>query len=542
MKSYIIPPDINEWARLAQVSHYLDSGLLIQPVYGPQEPLKDAGKRPRLTLEARLALSREQVLAWFGNGSPDNVGQIPQRPHVAVDLDDKSPDGRALQAFWLIEPDLANIPHAKSARGVHFHVLCKDIPDGIKPLKTIDLLPGLNAELFCDPAANIVLPPSVHPSGIRYTWEGSGLTPLITWTELQRIFKFKVDDQHCRKSSEWKRQFRGDLRTLDLPAFCAHLGLYGQLLDPDEGKHSVQCPWRIEHTTGAQQWSAEDDESVIFTSEGKTGAFKCLHAHCADRSLKELLAWAEAREPGVVDRFCRQTYQTKAEFRSEGEDRKKVCPYPCVHWRSVLSTRSIVMSVFKQKAFFPEDSILLTYLEHCRAFLRSADSYILGAILPVVGAILARRLFMTLGGRRKYPNYFSMIAGPAGNAKSDAILYANSVAATLLADNAFMADDVSPESLFDEYFEPSGGCPDKLFMFDESNIVLADWTRSPQGKAVAARFLRLHDCGRFKENYRRNKQGAVTGGGGWCLRPQQADVLAGLTGLPASKTWIPGLV
>jgi hypothetical protein len=94
-----IPPDINKWPRIQEVRYYLDNGLLIQPVYGPHEAVKDPGKKPKLSLEDRLALTREKVLTWFSNGSSDNVGQIPDRSHPCVDMDDKSEGGRHCRRF-----------------------------------------------------------------------------------------------------------------------------------------------------------------------------------------------------------------------------------------------------------------------------------------------------------------------------------------------------------------------------------------------------------------------------------------------------------
>jgi hypothetical protein len=81
-----IPSGFNDWSRGDQIRHYLSAGLRLQPVYGPNAATKDPGKAPRLTLEQRLALTNEAVLGWFQNGTEDNLGQIPNKPHVAIDL------------------------------------------------------------------------------------------------------------------------------------------------------------------------------------------------------------------------------------------------------------------------------------------------------------------------------------------------------------------------------------------------------------------------------------------------------------------------
>jgi hypothetical protein len=303
-----IPHDINQWPRVKQVGFYLESGLLLQPVYGPNADIdiKDRGKKPRLPLKERLAQSREDVLKRLSNGSDDNVGQIPDRSHPCVDLDDKSEAGRALQAFWLLYPDLEKLPRAVTNRGAHLHFVCNDIPAGIKTLTTVELLPDLSAQLICDPSLNIVMPPSVHASGVQYKWINAGVIPLMPWEEMQRIFKFQGQSAPpCAKSNEWKRTYRGDLRTLGIVALCEHLGVYGEQ-QSDETKHNIRCPWRSEHTDGDRPWSSSDSSTVILLSPGTIPVFKCSHTHGDRQKIEQLLAWAESREKGVVDRYCKE--------------------------------------------------------------------------------------------------------------------------------------------------------------------------------------------------------------------------------------------
>ncbi len=52
-----------------------------------------------------------------------------------------------------------------------------------------------------------------------------------------------------------------------------------------DGKHDITCPWVAEHTDqvdgGTAYWEPDDNFS--------TGGFKCLHGHCADRHIRDLL-------------------------------------------------------------------------------------------------------------------------------------------------------------------------------------------------------------------------------------------------------------
>jgi hypothetical protein len=136
----------------------------------------------------------------------------------------------------------------------------------------------------------------------------------------------------------------------------------------------------------------------------------------------------------------------------------------------------------------------------------SADAFIIGSILPVCAAQLARRVRFPWGSNVRFPNLFAMLAGPAGDRKSSAIEIARSLAKDNLSDAAFLPVNFSPESLFDEYDAVKGGRPDKLWVVDDANIVLTDWRQTGNGDRVATRFLSLYDCGALTENFRRNRE------------------------------------
>src|SRR5262249_12687834 len=128
-----------------------------------------------------------------------------------------------------------------------------------------------------------------------------------------------------------------------------------------------------------------------------------------------------------------------------------------------------------------------------------------GAILPVVGALLARRVYISWTQRNIYPNLFSLLVGPAGQRKTDAVKLASKVAWSCLPGRAFLKKDLSTEALFEEYCEDSGGCPDKVLLVEEENIILSSWSKTDYGARVAAEFLDLYDCGPLSEAFMRNK-------------------------------------
>jgi hypothetical protein len=63
-----------------------------------------------------------------------------------------------------------------------------------------------------------------------------------------------------------------------------------KVLDSDDEKVFIQCPWVSSHTGGVQgpksavYWPANYGSS-------RSAGFKCLHGHCADRKLNDLLTW-----------------------------------------------------------------------------------------------------------------------------------------------------------------------------------------------------------------------------------------------------------
>ncbi len=181
--------------------------------------------------------------------------------------------------------------------------------------------------------------------------------------------------------------------------------------------------------------------------------------------------------------------------------------FPPVDWTAVSPNSPNSPTRFNQPAILPARSILSDWLDYARTQVESADCYIAGAILPVGGALLGRRVYFPWGDARQYPNLFAMLAGRAGDRKSSVILLAAGLARRILPEAAFLPGSFSPETLFDEYCEEEGGRPDKLWIVDEANSVLTDWQKAANGERVAARLLELYDCKPMAESFRRNRKG-----------------------------------
>lgn len=173
---------------------------------------------------------------------------------------------------------------------------------------------------------------------------------------------------------------------------------------------------------------------------------------------------------------------------------------------STSSTNSTVPQRFEfEAAVYPPQSLLEDYVKYAHERLESADSYIVGAILPVMAACLARRVYFEWGDDRIYPNIFSLLAGRAGERKSSAVNLAEKFAKIALAPESFLPALCSSESLLDEYHLESGGLPDKLLLLDDANPLLGTWTEAGYGRRVSQQFLRLYDCKDLSESFQKNK-------------------------------------
>ena len=87
----------------------------------------------------------------------------------------------------------------------------------------------------------------------------------------------------------------GDYSTLDVVAWFQSHGAY--IREIQQGKHAVICPWHNEHTTKSP---VTGSDTVIWTTSN-TGwpTWHCSHAHCADRTIRDvMILWGDA------DEFC----------------------------------------------------------------------------------------------------------------------------------------------------------------------------------------------------------------------------------------------
>ena len=165
-----------------------------------------------------------------------------------------------------------------------------------------------------------------------------------------------------------------------------------------------------------------------------------------------------------------------------------------------ISANSAISTPLPPQAVWPVDSILDDFVQLARGCSESEDSIIIGAILPVVSRLLARRVFLRFGVD-KFPNLYHVLTTKPGLRKSTTIQIVEHIAKALLPASAFIGGASSEQALFKSY---QAEC-DKLWIEDEGNTVLSNWANDAAGKMVAKRMLKLYDCREWRENYIRHK-------------------------------------
>jgi len=309
---FAIPADINSWSRLEAAEYYHRAlGWAVHALCPPNKGLEnERGKKPlQKGWKNHMAaeVSPEYLREHFGNGSNYNMGVVVREPYVHVDLDSKPDAGESVRAWLAEQPSLTDFPRERTGGGAHFVFICRDIPPAVaksNKAPTAMINGAVMAELYLD-GMNIVVSPSVHKNGSHYQWEVTGAIPEVKWGQFKNWFGFTEPETKKRgrpaKEKPWWAKFKGDLKTLAAVALFRAAEILGDCLDPDEDKWAVVCPWKAEHS---RDTGGSGTDTVLYCKEGSVPGFKCLHAHCADRTIQDVLEVLEHQSPGIVDKHC----------------------------------------------------------------------------------------------------------------------------------------------------------------------------------------------------------------------------------------------
>lgn len=165
-----------------------------------------------------------------------------------------------------------------------------------------------------------------HPSGVRYSWSRSPF-PLVQLSSdgLNHLKMDIVETYPCQLMKEkLSERVKGKTFQAD-DRLGTWLSDNGYVLDQgSEGELYITCPWVDEHTGGAEGSNVKDTVYFPIGSYGyEQGGFKCLHAHCANRTVGDLLKWAKSK--GYTETNAEQ-YPDETENAKATESKKRVDP------------------------------------------------------------------------------------------------------------------------------------------------------------------------------------------------------------------------
>ena len=131
-----------------------------------------------------------------------------------------------------------------------------------------------NWDMSCDNPAQPLYMPPIGVNVIRF-----GDEPVCVTKELALAPPLKTYSSRPKIVEDWKTTLV--LRTLD------RLNMY--IREKGNGWHVIICPWCHEHTDGRVEAAYYEP-----SEKNGVGGFKCLHAHCKERTIAHLLRFVES--------------------------------------------------------------------------------------------------------------------------------------------------------------------------------------------------------------------------------------------------------
>lgn len=316
---------------LSAAMYYTEQGITVFPLIPPKAgDHAQNGKKPAIKgyKDLKHDWADEKTLKrYWGGPNPYNIAGLVPPGMVVVDLDSKADQGQTARKFIEQNPQLRDALRVHTQGGVHLWLQCPDIPaltkaDG-KPLAaplTQVMSDSLVAELML-PGMQITLPPSRRETGHIYQWQNHGTPVQMTWEQLVQIFGFaptKAEPQTFhQRLNDLQKQHKGDLRSLDVVKLFREVGKYGHLVTTTPPKHAVTCPFSEDHSTPANE--SGSTATVVFEAAKQTPpGFHCLHAHCTDRTLIDVIAWADQEHPEIIDKCCHRPWRPQIALPGEG--------------------------------------------------------------------------------------------------------------------------------------------------------------------------------------------------------------------------------
>jgi hypothetical protein len=293
----------------------------VYPCAAPKSRVQCPGKQPVISSWWEFDPRTCDINKFFGteNGRCCNIGTCALSEVKFIDLDSKADQGASVREHVEAHPVLSRLPRHLTRGGVHMVFICPDIPKWVRPNGRLyhdrlvaEVSDKIRAELFHCERNNIILPPSVHHvDNYIYTWTLLGEVPTLTWKDILALYPWIVPGQTRRspgrpkKEPPWYHRYRGHIGCLDLVKLLQELKIPIELIDAEDCKYRIQCPWAEEHS---ETRAGQSDTSTVIWQPGMPHwpSFKCLHTHGPNLGLEQLLDRAEEQSPGIVDKHCAQ--------------------------------------------------------------------------------------------------------------------------------------------------------------------------------------------------------------------------------------------
>ena len=257
-------------------------------------PLRPRAKIPTLRAWQSARLTPDDVRRTFRDNN--NVGvvlgeQLDGAQLIVIDCDGEKWLEWALDRF----PDPVLLTRNSMTGGGHIWYRWS----GLLPKKRILAIDRddkhSNAQLL-SAGAQVVVPPSVHPSGRVYRWyvDGAEASTVEAMASLVRvpILNAPALRDICPPPPPKPKPpallaLGVDLRSVDLLAAFRMRGMIRREIGP--GKYAVICPWDNGHTDPDPDPGSANTSSVIGPISGGGHWFKCLHASCDGRPYMDVL-------------------------------------------------------------------------------------------------------------------------------------------------------------------------------------------------------------------------------------------------------------
>ena len=253
------------------------------------------GKHPRTKRGLKDATTDpEQIRRWWTTWPDAPIGIVcgTAQGLVAIDIDPRN-GGDGTWARLVAEHGLPITVSVQTGGGGE-HLYFRAPP---QPLKSRGNALGPGVDLSAE-GHYIVAPPSLHVSGKRYTFrEGAGPADMDL-AELPDWVVAIAEARRAKPKPKPKQAPAGNGAEGWLITAFRQAGWLGD--KTATGAYSVRCPWWHEHTDGID---GPHNSTVIFPPDAGqvVGFFKCSHAHCEGRTVRDIRAALPAEAVRAAD-------------------------------------------------------------------------------------------------------------------------------------------------------------------------------------------------------------------------------------------------